>query len=872
MDMKKTHLAYALTAISLTGCATQSLPQSQPIVRGGLTYPNTATHAQKTDRFLSGEYGRPDDMVGAGVSSNPLRPDDGIDQYKTEVVVDEFRWLENIDPINVNYRYEKEADRQRNTIGTRLEDDQPEGQFDNRTQESLTKIGDNPYASDVNEWVEAQNATTQQYFAQVPYTDKVYANVKSLMNYRHNIDKVRTKIGKVEYYRNTDGNEQIKFTDLAGNERIIYDEATALNEGRGKNYKSTIYVSETGKHTAFYLYEGNGDNDLIRLYVLDTATGKNVIKPMLIQGRNPPGGIPDIVWQDDDRFYYVCEANNICLYDVRKPQFNPPIEVAYEDIEGAWISNIYFEDDKPDDKRYMVIEVYDQKDSFVIKDRQKKRYYRIHNAKFKREMLRKNIANFGGEVLAKMVHFDPKTRQVWFISTENNPKGEILSIQLDKPNERKVAVPTPTNMDRAMDAIYHEEGEGYFVVSYLKDGLDRLWLVNKAGQPIKDITPSKAGHVSDLVSHVPDDKANKDDKKDEFERAFGEIGDYNKEPYIEFRYRNTITPRTIYRYSIAKDAYIDVRRRDLVDFDSDKYEFHHILYPSKDGTMIPMTISHKKGIKLDGKNPTMLYGYGGFGVDIDSSFRMDHAAWLEHGGIWANAFIRGGSEYGSQSANAGRLYTKMNVFDDFAAAADYLAQHGYADSDHLAITGSSNGGLLVGASMTLHPEKFRVALPDVGVLDMLRHDRNFTNQHWSAEYGHADDSAKMYRMLKSYSPYHNIKAGVCYPSTLIHTGKRDDRVTPSHSYKFAAALQKHQACDRPTILQASPTQWHHPFTRDEMYKRYGSFTIFALHEMGVKGVPDLTQRASADSLKSDTWKQEERQERAIEERQKQSVH
>lgn len=854
----------------LVGCATTTAPTTTQATEqtksGSFNYPHTRTHAEKRDHLLVGEYGRPDDFVGAGSGSAPLRPDDGVDNYITETVVDKYRWLENIDPINPEYRFETESARERNVFGSKLEDDVPDNQLDNRTRDALKKVNPDAPSSEVNDWVNAQTALTNEFLHALPIYDQVRANITSFMGSKHIRQTEKKDIGTIEYYRAEDGQDRITFTDLDGNIKTIFDERESMKKGEGLNYRGEIYPSKTGKYFVQYLFTGNGDNDPINLHVYDTETGRVVYTRRHI-GR--PENISDVSWDGDEAFYYICQAPygwstaSVCRHEMGSERFNDPVEASQLDVDQSWIDGFWFEsvDKDAEDKRYLVMEGYAWRPTFHIKDRVRNRVYRIHNQKFQ-DRIKRDRENMSADILAKYVHFDPKTEDVWFISTENDPKGQLLKTNLQSLHKREVVVSSLPQYDFLVEGASNSDSP-YVLLKFLKDGVERIVIFNKnTGALVKDITPEGAGHADNLAIHIPTKKDLEGDNE------------LKKEPYFTFRYRDTITPRTVYTYSLEKDELIDVRRRDLFTFNAEEYETKQITYPSKDGVMVPMTISYKKGTPLDGTAPTMLYGYGGFGVTSDSSFRISRATWIEHGGIWATAFVRGGGEFGSAWASGGKLEQKMNTFYDFEAAADYLAASKYTSYDKIAIIGTSNGGLLVGAATVLNPQKYRVSLPDVGVLDMLRHDRNYHTQYWSTEYGNADDSVAMYNLLKGYSPYHNLKEGVCYPSSLIYTSKRDDRVAPSHSYKYAARLQEVQACDRPVLLYAAEKHGHHPFTHSDRIDQYAMLTAFTLHEMGVTNVPNLTERQPPEAYKTDRQREEEakaeaKRQETILERQKQ---
>ncbi|WP_162816810.1 prolyl oligopeptidase family serine peptidase [Moraxella canis] len=818
-----------------------------------LIYPTTRVHQQQQDHFLYGEYGRPSNYVSAsgGVldTSERPRPDDGVDHYFDETVVDKYRWLEEIDVISPEYAKETSADRDRNYIGTRLENEVPDDQFDNRTLKALQTVGEKT-SSEVNDWVNAQNAVTQAYLNSIPYYDQIRQNIDGLMDFEHQIRKSKfDQLGELYLYRGVDGYTRLRYTDLSGNQRIIFDEKTLSEDGRVVIADGDMHPSKDGTYVALIMREGDTDTDKYYIQVLDSRTGDMVGQRI----NHINASSMSIFWADDTKFYYATTNGGwpeVHLRDVTQPRFNDKIEVARSHLT-SWIGDIWLEGD---DNRYMVIEHTTPVDNFYIKDLQTGRYYRIHNQKHYNKKYHK-ADSFTAGFLARYVHFDPKTLDVMFISEENNPKGEILKINLKTPNRREVVVNAPSNYDEILSAVWHDEGDGYFLIKYSKDGTHRLVLTDARGNFLEDISPSDAGNADDLRSVVAGKDTSHGDKEalDSLEV---------QDNYVSFRYFSTITPRTIYKYSPTKREFIDIRRRDLHPFVSENYETKNITYTSKDGTKIPMVISHKKGLVLDGKNPTVLYGYGGFGVPSDNAFRFDRAVWLEHGGVWATAHLRGGSELGEEWHQAGKRLNKMNVFDDFEAAADYLIDKNYTSSDYLAISGASNGGLLVGAAMTLNPNKYRVALPEVGVLDMLRHADNYHTQYWVAEYGTPFDSRAMYDMLRGYSPYHNVKAGVCYPSTIVMTSKRDDRVTPSHSYKFAAALQEHQACDNPTLLHAAEIHGHGARIWVDRKDNYQIVTAFRLHEMGITNIPTNIYRPTPEELKGEKWLAEEAQESA----------
>jgi len=274
-----------------------------------------------------------------------------------------------------------------------------------------------------------------------------------------------------------------------------------------------------------------------------------------------------------------------------------------------------------------------------------------------------------------------------------------------------------------------------------------------------------------------------------------------------YTYTSYVYPPTIFKYDL-KTSKSSLYKKPGIKFDPSKYESKQVFYNSYDGTKIPMIITYKKGMQQNGHNPTMLYGYGGFSISLTPGFSVSNIVFMENGGIYAVANLRGGGEYGDKWHDAGTKMQKQNVFNDFMAAAEYLMNERYTNRDYLAISGGSNGGLLVGACITQKPELFRVAFPAVGVLDMLRYHKFTAGAGWAYDYGTAEDSKEMFQYLFKYSPVHNAKKGTCYPATMVLTGDHDDRVVPAHSFKFAAAIQEAQGCSNPTLIRIETKAGH----------------------------------------------------------------
>ncbi|MFC0819623.1 prolyl oligopeptidase family serine peptidase [Moraxella marmotae] len=818
-----------------------------------INYPKTRLHEEGYDPFLSGEFGISANTAGiknAQYIDNQHGPDDGVDHYPSATHVDKYRWLEEYDNIDAYVAKETDADRERNFIGTRFEDDRPlAAETTKYLQTVQPKV-----SSEVNDWVNAQNQVTNEYIESSPIYEQLKRNQNALKDVEQTFSRIyRDKIGEIRFYRHADGFKRIERIAPDGTRTEILNEANISADGQmvpdGNATFRGVKVSKDGSYISFFVHQGSADVDPKFLHVIDTYTGK--LATPIIKGVDDPAS----TWVGDNTLYYVGELPQRGVYRrvIGKERFNDAIEIKASQLDSGWVSigSIYFDGD---DDRYLVM--YTKRGGVQtahIKDRKTGDIYRLYDQKFFNKAV-KYKPSFNNNILALLVHFDPKTRDVWFISGENDRRGQLIKSNLDNLKKREVVVDIPKDLDLMRDAYYHEEGDGYFLVTYLKDGVSRLKLVNaRTGEFLKDLTPPQgAGYISYLSGNVVD-KEQTDSNHEEDEND----AEANQN-YVKFRFENPTFPPTDYKYSIAKDEFLDIRRYDLTPFDETKYESKVVIYTSYDGTQVPMNISYKKGITLDGKNPTLLYGYGGYGVIYNQTFGFPaNTAWLENGGVWAHAFIRGGGEYGEAWQEAALHTKRPNGYDDFAAAADYLNQAGYADPDHLGIIGGSNGGLLIGAAMVRHPDKYRVAFPQVAVLDQLRQSDMGITQYWVQEYGMPSEGRRVYDVLMSYSPYHNLNAGTCYPSTLVQTSKRDDRVVPSNSYKFVARFQEIESCGRPALLHAAENHGHILNTYKERKVNELMTLAFAFQEMGITSLPNLETRPTADELKTDKWRAED---------------
>jgi prolyl oligopeptidase len=366
---------------------------------------------------------------------------------------------------------------------------------------------------------------------------------------------------------------------------------------------------------------------------------------------------------------------------------------------------------------------------------------------------------------------------VYFQTTDSAPKGRIVAIDLARPERENWREVIPQQKEAIVSA---RMVRGRIVVSYLKDAASALRVFGTDGRVIKDVALPGIGQVM-LLPAKPGD------------------------PELFFGFSSYTAPRTIFR--LDRNATASVVRRSKVSFDAPSFETERVFYPAKDGTRIPMALVHRKGLARDGRTPTILYGYGGFNVSVLPAFNAPIIVWLEMGGMFAVANIRGGAEYGDEWHEAGKRDKKQTVFDDFIAAAEWLISNRYTSTPKLSIYGGSNGGLLVGAALNQRPDLFGAAMPAVGVMDMLRFQKFTIGAAWVDEYGSSDDPAQ-FRVLRAYSPLHNIRQGAKYPAVLITTSDHDDRVVPGHSFKYAATLQAAQAGSNPVLIRIETRAGH----------------------------------------------------------------
>ena len=612
-------------------------------------------------------------------------------------------------------------------------------------------------------WVKAENEVTYGYLDQIPFRDVLKQRMEKLWNY----EKIGApyKEGKYTYFSKNDGlqNQSVVYRKGAsGKEEVFLDPNTFSKDGTTS--LGGLDFSKDGSKVAYSISEGG--SDWRKVIVMDALSMK-IIEDTLVDVK-----FSGISWLANKGFYYSSYekpkgSELSAKTDQHKLYFHQLGTAQKEDkvIFGADLKRRYVGGAVTEDDRYLIISAA--------------------NSTYGNELYIKDLKTANSPIVTILDNFSSSSGII-----DNEGTKLFIETDLNAPNKRVVTVdisnPAPSNwvdfIPETENVLLPSTGGGFFFANYMKDAVSVVQQYDYNGKMIREIKLPAVGTV-------------------------GGFGGKKKEKILYYSFTNYTTPGTIYSFE-PKAGESAVYAKPKVDFNSEDYESKQVFYNSKDGTRIPMIITYKKGLKLNGQNPTMLYGYGGFNVSLTPSFSIANAVWMENGGVYAVPNLRGGGEYGKKWHDAGTKMEKQNVFDDFIAAAEYLIENKYTSSDFLAVRGGSNGGLLVGATMTQRPELMKVALPAVGVMDMLRYHTFTAGAGWAYDYGTAQDSKEMFEYIKGYSPVHNVKAGTRYPATMVTTGDHDDRVVPAHSFKFAAELQEKQTGTNPTLIRIDVKAGH----------------------------------------------------------------
>lgn len=625
-------------------------------------------------------------------------------------------------------------------------------------------------------WIKAENEVTRSYLDGLPGRDALRTRLTELWNYeRFSAPVVR---GARYFYTRNDGlqNQSVLFVadGLDAPRRVLLD-PNGLSED-GTIALAGWVPSDDGKLLAYGLADGGSDWRTWKIRNIDTGEDlEDTIQWVKFSGA---------AWlPDGSGFYYgrydapeegkeltgTNKFQKLYFHRIGTSQSEDVLIYQRED-EPNW----GFSPEVTEDGRYLIVSVWkgtEPVSQILVQD------LREENAPVKPLLM-------GFDADYTFVASGDDT--LYFLTDLDAPRRRIVAVsavEAGDPNDELSVKPTITEVIPQSDDVLQSIsllGDRFFAV-YLKDARGLATIFSLDGAKIRDIELPGVGSVAGF-------------------------GGKRSASETFYSFTNYVTPPSIYRYELGSDAQSLWRRPD-VKFDSSLYATEQVFYTSKDGTRVPMILSYRKGLELDGKNPTLLYAYGGFNISLTPGFSPAVAGWLDAGGVYAVPNLRGGGEYGRDWHEAGMLERKQNVFDDFIAAANYLIDNKYTSSEHLGIRGGSNGGLLVGAVMTQRPDLFGACLPAVGVMDMLRFHKFTIGWAWVSEYGSSDD-AEQFETLMKYSPLHTIKDGTCYPPTLVTTADRDDRVVPGHSFKFAARLQEAQGCDNPVLIRIETRAGH----------------------------------------------------------------
>ncbi|BAY85781.1 prolyl oligopeptidase [Calothrix parasitica NIES-267] len=627
---------------------------------------------------------------------------------------------------------------------------------------------ENPDSEETIAWVKAQNKITFNYLKQIPARDDIKKRLTKLWDYEKY--GIPFREGNRYFYFKNNGlqNQSVLYTlkNLDDKPEVLLD-PNKLSED-GTVALSGTSISDDGKYLAYGISIAGSDWQEWKVRNIETGEDlKDHLKWIKFSGAS---------WTNDSKgFFYsrydepneqtkledVNYYQKLYYHQLGQPQSEDTLIYERSD-EKEW----GFNGNVTEDGRYLIISVWLGTDS-------------------KNLVFYKDLTNSSSEVVELISEFESSYSfidndgKIFYFQTDlNAPRGKVIAINIENPQQEnwQEIIPQTQETLESVGTINNQ-----FVAEYLKDARSQIKIYDFKGAFVREVELPGIGSV-------------------------GGFNGKNSDTDTFYVFTSFTTPGTIYRYDMVTDK-STVFREPKVDFNADNYETKQIFYKSKDGTQVPMFIVHKKGIKLDGNNPTYLYAYGGFNFSLTPSFSVSSLIWMEMGGVYVVANIRGGGEYGEEWHQAGMKDKKQNVFDDFIAAAEWLIDNGYTKSEKLAIAGGSNGGLLVGACMTQRPDLFGAALPAVGVMDMLRFHKFTIGWAWVPEYG-SSENPEEFKTLYAYSPLHNLKPGTAYPATLITTADHDDRVVPAHSFKFAAALQAAHDGEAPVLIRIETKAGH----------------------------------------------------------------
>ena len=653
-------------------------------------------------------------------------------------------------------------------------------------------------STETEAWVRSQNETTFDYLDKIPFRSTLKKSLEKLWNY----EKIGSpfKEGDYTYFYKNNGlqNQYVIYrykNDESPESATVFMDPNTFKED-GTVSLAGLSFSKSGYLLAYSISEGG--SDWRKVVIMDVAS-KKIIGDTLVDIK-----FSGLSWYKDEGFYYSSydKPKGSALSDKTDQH-----KVYYHQLGTSQKKDVLIYGGTAEEKHRYIGATVTEDNRYL--------FLSLRVSTSGNKLIFKDLTKPNSSFIPILEHTESDTylidnvgAKLFFVTNLNAPNQKIVSVDAQNPSPEHWVDLIP----ETKHVLSASTAGGYFFAEYMVDAISQVKQYDYDGNFIRDIKLPGIGNAGGFGSK-------KEDKVD------------------FYSFTNYKTPASIYTFDI-ETGLSELYWRPEIDFNSDGYESKQVFYASKDGTKIPMIITHKKGINLDGKNPTILYGYGGFNISLNPSFSVANAVWLDQGGIYAVPNLRGGGEYGKNWHIAGTQMNKQNVFDDFIAAAEYLISEKYTTSDYLAIRGGSNGGLLVGATMTQRPDLMKVALPAVGVLDMLRYHNFTAGAGWAYDYGTAQDSQEMFAYLLGYSPVHNVNKGISYPATLVTTGDHDDRVVPAHSFKFAAELQNKQSGNNPTLIRIETDGGHGAGTPvSKTIAQYADIFGFTLFNMGYTELP-----------------------------------
>ncbi len=621
----------------------------------------------------------------------------------------------------------------------------------------------------VHAWVEAENKVTFGFLESLPGRDRIRTRLSTLWDY----EKFQPpfKAGGRYYIQKNDGLQNhfvlYRMDTVRGERKVVFDPNQWSKDGT-KALAGAVF-SDDGRYAAYAIQEAGSDWRTWKIREIETGEDLpdqlDYLKFTSVAWDGQGHGLFYAKYPDPDptqKFQSLNKQMKVMYHRLGTRQDQDAV-VFYRPDHPEWGYQVQV----TDDGRYLILTVWvGTDDKYMV-------LYRDLNHPYAMPV------ELIGEFENDYTFIDNEGPLFFFRTDRDAPKGRIVAIDIRKPGPADWQEIVPESTEPLEDAdIIHN----LLVCSYLKDVTTRVRLFSLDGRPVKDLELPGPGTASGF-------------------------GGKRSDSETFYSFQSYATPPSVYRYDFVTDESTLIEQA-KVDFDPTEYLTEQVFYESKDGTRIPMFITRKKSVSLDGNAPTLLYGYGGFNISLPPSFSVSRLGWMELGGIYAVANLRGGGEYGREWHEAGKKKHKQNVFDDFIAAAEYLIANKYTRSEKLGILGRSNGGLLIGACMTQRPDLFGAAIPQVGVMDMLRFDEFTAGRFWVDDYGSVKDSPDMFQYLHGYSPYHNLKPNTAYPATLVTTADTDDRVVPGHSFKFAAQLQHVYSGSNPVLIRIDTGAGH----------------------------------------------------------------